>query len=140
MRMKLSLSASSTSSTLTSCSYMSKSAQLTANSFRQFRTSVMGWMISFMINNLLKFGKNCVVLLDATFGTNHLKMPLYLGIVMDNFGNGVPGFMTLCQGTSQPDITQWLTALLQRVRKEDPEWMCSCVMVDDAIAEINLIK
>lgn len=101
---------------------------------------VMGWMTSFMINNLLKFGKNCVVLLDATFGTNHLKMPLYTGIVMDNFGNGVPGFMTLCQGTSQPDISQWLTALLQRVRKEDPEWMCSCVMVDDAIAEINAIK
>ena len=33
MRMKLSLSASSTSSTLTSCSYMSKNAQLTALAF-----------------------------------------------------------------------------------------------------------
>ncbi|KAL3141408.1 hypothetical protein ABBQ32_004980 [Trebouxia sp. C0010 RCD-2024] len=38
---------------------------------------VMGRMTSFMMNNLLKFGKNNVVLLDATFGTNHLKMPLY---------------------------------------------------------------
>ena len=93
-----------------------------------------------MQDNLLKYDKGNIILLDATFGTNHMKMPLYTGLVIDGFGNGVPGFMNLCQGTSQVDIRQWLAALLDKIRQKDPDWMCSCIMVDDAIAEINAIR
>ena len=80
------------------------------------------------------------ILLDATFGTNSMKMPLYTGLIIDSFGNSVPGFMNLCQGTSQVDISLWLAALLDKIRQKDPDWMCSCIMVDDAIAEINAIR
>ena len=90
--------------------------------------------------NLLKYGKNNIVLVDATFGTNHEKMPLYTGLVMDAFGNGLPGFMVLYQGVSEDDITKWMNALLEKLLLEDPEWLCSCVMVDNVIAEINAIK
>ena len=100
----------------------------------------MGWMTKAMLANTLQYGNNNVVLLDATFGTNHMKMPLYTGLVMVAFGNGLPAFMVLCQGVSQDDITTWLTALLQKLQREDPDWMCSCIMVDDAIAEINAIQ
>ena len=93
-----------------------------------------------MLANMVKYGNGNVVLLDATFGTNHMKMPLYTGLVMDDFGNGLPGFMVLCQGVNEDDITAWLQALLKRVRQELYDWMCSCVMVDDAIAEISAIK
>ncbi|DBA71835.1 TPA: hypothetical protein ACH3X2_010886 [Trebouxia sp. C0005] len=33
-----------------------------------------------------------------------------------------------------------MDALLEKLLLEDPEWMCSCIMVDDAIAEINAIR
>ena len=101
---------------------------------------VMGWMTPFMKDNLLKHGSNNIILLDATFGTNHMKMPLYTGLVIDEFGNGVPAFMVLCQSVNQEDIGKWLAALLQHVRQHHPDWMCSCIMVDDAIAEINAIR
>ena len=101
---------------------------------------IIGWLTPFMKANLLKCGNNSIVLLDATFGTNHMKMPLYTGLVMDDFSNGVPAFMVLCQGTTQQDIAKWLAALLQSVRREEPDWMCSCVMVEYAIAEINAIR
>ena len=93
-----------------------------------------------LLANILLYGNDNVVLLDATFGTNHMKMPLYTGLVMDDFGNGLPGFMILCQGVSEDDITTWLQALLKKLRLELHDWMCLCVMVDDAIAEINAIK
>ena len=54
---------------------------------------VMGWMTPFMKDNLLKHGNNNIILLDATFGTNHMKMPLYTALVIDEFGNGVSAFM-----------------------------------------------
>ncbi|KAL3137908.1 hypothetical protein ABBQ38_005157 [Trebouxia sp. C0009 RCD-2024] len=101
---------------------------------------VFGWMTEAMLANMLKYGNNNLILLDATFGTNHMKMPLYTGLVMDAFGNGLPAFMVLCQGVSEEDITTWLTALLKKLRRELHDWMCSSVMVDDAIAEINAIK
>lgn len=104
------------------------------------RRFVFGWTTPAMLANILQYGNDNVVLLDATFGTNHMKMPLYTGLVMDDFGNGLPGFMILCQGVSEDDITTWLQALLKKLRLELHDWMCSCVMVDDAIAEINAIK
>ncbi|KAL3144262.1 hypothetical protein ABBQ32_004035 [Trebouxia sp. C0010 RCD-2024] len=54
---------------------------------------VFGWMTEAMLANMLKYGNNNLILLDATFGTNHMKMPLYTGLVMDAFGNGLPAFM-----------------------------------------------
>ena len=100
----------------------------------------MGWTTPLLLRNLIKYGKGNALLLDATFGTNHLKMPLYTGLVIDEFGNGVPCFMLVCQGVSQSEITKWMEALLQEARAEDPDWMCTCILVDDAIAEINAIK
>ncbi|KAA6421245.1 MAG: hypothetical protein FRX49_08731 [Trebouxia sp. A1-2] len=91
---------------------------------------IFGWMTAAMCASLLKYGKNNIV----------LKMPLYTGLVTDAFGNGLPGFMVLCQGVSEADITKWMDALLEKLLLEDPEWMCSCIMVDDAIAEINAIR
>jgi len=68
---------------------------------------VMGWMTLFMKDNLLKHGNNNIILLDATFGTNHMKMPLYTALVIDEFGNGVSAFMGY-----RPS---WFTSLHARV-------------------------
>ncbi|DBB04166.1 TPA: hypothetical protein ACH3X1_013210 [Trebouxia sp. C0004] len=100
----------------------------------------MGWSTPSMLANFIKYGDGNIVLLDATFGTNHMKMPLYTGLVIDEYGNGLPAFMILCQGTTQIDLSAWLRALLQRVREHAADWMCSCIMVDDALAEINAIR
>ncbi len=101
---------------------------------------VMKWMTPFMKGTLLKYGNSNIVLLNATFGTNHMKMPLYTGLVIDEFGNGVPDFMVLCQSVSQEGIGKWLAALLQHVQHDHPDWMCSCIMFADSIAEINAIR
>ena len=93
-----------------------------------------------MLANMLEYGNDSVALLYTTFGTNHMKMPLHTGLVMDDFGNGLPGSMVLCQGESEDDITTWLQAPLKKLRQELYDWMCSCVMVVNAIAEINAIK
>ena len=79
--------------------------------------------------SILKYGNDNVVLLDATFGTNHVKMPLHTGLVMDDFGNGLPGSMVLCQGESEDDTTTWLQAPLKKLQQKLYDWMCSCVMV-----------
>ena len=104
----------------------------------------MGMSPDSMLADLLKYYTirygNDDIMLDATCGTNHLKMPLYTGRVIDEYGNGLLGFMTLCQGISQADISQRLKALLQRLREHNSDWMSSCAMVDDAIAEINAIR
>ena len=96
-------------------------------------------MTPLMKATLLQPGNNNIVLLDATFGCNHMKMPLYTGCVIDKLGNGVPAFMVLCQSVSQEDAGKWLAALLQYVRQDHPDRMCPCVMVDDAIAKINAV-
>ena len=93
-----------------------------------------------MLANLLKYGKNSVLLLDATPGTNHMKMPLYTGIVIDEFGQGVQAFMVLVQNTYQADLNQWMSALLCKVQEDDPAWKCSCIIFDDAVAEINAVS
>ena len=69
------------------------------------RRSVLGWTTPAMLANILLYGNDNVVLLDATVGTNHLKMPLYTGLVMNDFGNGLLGFTILCQGVSEDVIT-----------------------------------
>ena len=106
----------------------------------QAQKFVIGIVTEKMLANLLRYGNGNIILLDATFGTNHMKMPLYTGIVIDEWGNGMPVFMILCQGTTQNDLRKWLAALLQRIREHNPSWMCSCIMVDDALAEINAIR
>ena len=60
-----------------------------------------------MKDNLLKHGNNNMILLDATFGTNHMKMPLCTALVIDEFGNGSPAFMGY-----RPS---WFTSLHARV-------------------------
>jgi hypothetical protein len=38
----------------------------------------------------LKFGKNRIVLMDSTHGTNNMKCPMYTIMVVDEHGHGHP--------------------------------------------------
>lgn len=57
----------------------------------------MGLMTDDMRAAALKPGHNGLVCLDATFTTNHLKFPLYTGLVVDEHGNGLPIFEVLSE-------------------------------------------
>jgi hypothetical protein len=76
---------------------------------------LLGFMTPTMHGNAIKSGNNKAVLMDATFGTNILKMPMYTGHVVDKFGNGMPIFHVLTQSSSQVAQEKWMSALQQHM-------------------------
>jgi MULE transposase domain len=101
---------------------------------------VLGIVTTNMPRNALKYGDGNAVLMDATFGTNHLRMQLYTGLVMDTHGNGLPVFHVLSQRHQQEDLQEWLLAFKSFMLQHKPTWQPSCFLVDDAQAEINAIR
>ena len=100
----------------------------------------LGFMSPTMLQNALKYAHNNAVLLDATFGTNHQKLSLYTALAMDAHGNGLPLFHVLTHGSTQARMFEILSAWQAHMESQLPGFRPSCMMVDDAIAEINAIK
>ena len=104
------------------------------------RPFVIGLVTDDMRAAALKHGHNGVVCLDATFATNHLKIPLYTGLVVDEHGNGLPIFEVLSESTTQVAVTEWMESYRQYMQTFQADWRPSCFMVDDAQGEINAIR
>jgi hypothetical protein len=101
---------------------------------------VLGMVTANMLQTALKYGDGNAVLMDATFGTNHLRMHLHTGLVMDAHGNGLPIFHVLSQRQQQEDLQEWLLAFKSLMLQHNSTWQPSCFLVDDAQAEINAIR
>jgi hypothetical protein len=117
---------------------------------------VLGFLTENMQANAHKFGNDGVVCMDATFGTNHFRMPLYTGLVVDGHYNGLPIFYVLTQSSTQETTAQWLQAFNERMQQTLPgnsaptsaagaaggvaRWRPSCFLVDDSQAEINALR
>lgn len=101
---------------------------------------VLGFATDNMKANAVKHGNNNLLLLDATFSTNHMKFPLYTGLTMDAHNNGLPILETILESSSQAAASEWLRAHKQYMQHLCPGWRPSCFMVDDAQGEINAIR
>jgi hypothetical protein len=109
---------------------------------------VLGFLTSNMLANAHKYGNGGAVCMDATFGTNHFRMPLYTGLVVDAHYNGLPIFYVLTQSSTQEATAEWLEAFNRRMQlpsnlvagPQQARWCPSCFLVDDSQAEINALR
>lgn len=107
---------------------------------KQGQKFVLGLQTDTMQANAIQHGHDNVVLMDATFGTKHMKFSLYTALVMDEWGNGMPIFEVLCESTTQADIAEWMLAFQQHMQTAHTAWRPSCFMADDAQGEINAMR
>ena len=86
----------------------------------------------------MQHGHDNVVMMDHMWH-QRMKFSLYPARVMDEWGNGMPNFMVLCESTTQADIAEWMLALQKHMQAAHISWRPSCFMVDDAQGEINAV-
>eukprot|EP01018_Ginkgo_biloba_P027643 Gb_16156 [translate_table: standard] len=89
---------------------------------------------------MVKFGKNNLIITDSTFGANKLKYLLFTLLVFDTHQNGVSVAWIIPSSSSASDIQSWMEKLRSRIYEMDPTWRLSAFMVDDVVAEINVIR
>ena len=101
---------------------------------------MLGFQTQTQSDMAIKHVDKDIMLMDATFGTNQREMALYTALGIDNFGNGVPVFHVLTHGSSQDRLDLMFEAFQAYMQAKCPAFRPSCMMVDDAMAEINAIK
>eukprot|EP01018_Ginkgo_biloba_P006740 Gb_09802 [translate_table: standard] len=101
---------------------------------------ILGIQSTWQLEQMVKFGKNTLIAIYSTFGTNKLKYPLFTLIVFDTHQNGVPIVWIISSSSSTNDIQNWMEKLQSRIPEVDPMWRPSAFMVDDVFVEINDIN
>jgi hypothetical protein len=61
-------------------------------------------------------------------------------MIMDAHQNAIPVAWTIHESQTGSDIAIWVEAIVRKARRTMPEWKPSCIMVDDADAEINALR
>ncbi|KAG0618725.1 hypothetical protein M758_4G088100 [Ceratodon purpureus] len=89
---------------------------------------------------MLEHGHRSGISVDATFGTNEKKFPLYTLMVFDEWHNGVPVAFVLTSKCAEVNLTPWMRALNERMVEEKPDWEPAAFIVDCAQGEINAIN
>ena len=89
---------------------------------------------------MLQWADHGAILMDATFGTNHMKFHLFILMEFDDFRNDVPIAWVITSRQKEDDLIQWLTALRAKTITIQPEWHPNCFIVDGAIHKRNVIK
>ena len=93
----------------------------------------------------IKWSHNRVVEIDATFGSNNLKFPLFSLLAIDHFNTGIPFAWMVASREQAERITAFMSAVRERVRcasfwnnfkqyedllahMQDDGWrMCTCI-------------
>ena len=73
-----------------------------------------------------KYGHRRPLQMDATFGTNNLKFPLFTILVVDEHGQGIPVAWMLCSRELTECITAFLQAFKQRVSNKVLSMIAQC--------------
>jgi hypothetical protein len=85
---------------------------------------------------MLKLYGGTIVGMDATYKTTKWKFPLFLINVVTNHGHGYPVALFILQEETSVCIGEALRIL----RKWNPEWQPTYVMIDKSDAELNAIS
>eukprot|EP01018_Ginkgo_biloba_P020812 Gb_00203 [translate_table: standard] len=101
---------------------------------------ILGIQSTWKLEQMVKFGKNNLIVTDSTFGTNKLRYPLFTLIVFDTHQNGVPIAWIISSSSLANDIQNWMEKLQFRIHEVDPMWSPSAFMVDDVVTTINAIS
>ena len=89
---------------------------------------------------MLNYGHNGAIAMDATFGTNVSKYPLFLLLVFDDWRNDIPVAWVLTSRMTEEDVVMWLEPLRRHLQQHRENFLPSCFIVDDADYQRNAIK
>ncbi|KAK9817903.1 hypothetical protein WJX72_004022 [[Myrmecia] bisecta] len=80
------------------------------------------------------------IAIDATFGTNNMKFPLFTLMVFDDHENGIPVAMCVASRENSQTVEMILRAFRDTLRESQPDWEPRCFLVDCADSEAAAIR
>ena len=101
---------------------------------------ILGIQTPWQKDLMLKHGHNGAIAMDATFGTNFPKYPLFSLLVFDDWRNGIPVAWVLTSRMKEEDRVMWLEPLRRHLQKDMANFLPSCFIVDDADYQWNAVK
>jgi hypothetical protein len=78
--------------------------------------------------------------MDATFGTNDVKIHLFTFMVFDPHHTGMPVAWIITSRQTCDDLVEWLIPLKTKLLRKSPKWKPSCFIVDDAPQELQALQ
>ena len=102
-------------------------------------------------SSLLSYGRskrNTFILFVLQYIFNHPNLvifsywqyPLFTLLVFDSRQHALPVAWVITRSFTKPDVSKWLKALIDRARSVEPGWKVSGFLIDDAAAEIDLLR
>jgi len=89
---------------------------------------------------MLKYGHNSANAMDATFGTNISKYPLFSLLVFDDWRNSISVAWVLTSRMTEEDLVMWLEPLRRHLQQYKEDFLLLCFIVDDVDYQRNANK
>lgn len=61
-------------------------------------------------------------------------------LVFDSRQHALPVAWIITRSFAKPDVSKWLKALIDRARSVEPGWKVNGFLIDDAAADIDLLR
>ncbi|KAI4317098.1 hypothetical protein L6164_025004 [Bauhinia variegata] len=101
---------------------------------------ILGIQTEWQLQQMVRFGHRSLVAADSTFGIKRLKYPLFTLLVFDSREHALPVAWVITRSFAKLDVSKWMKALFDRARSVEPGWKVSGFLIDDAAAEIDLLR
>ncbi|XP_028766007.1 uncharacterized protein LOC114723924 [Neltuma alba] len=101
---------------------------------------ILGIQTEWQLQQMIRFGHHSIVAADSTFGIKRLKYPLFTLLVFDSRHHALPVAWVITRSFTKADMSKWLKALIARARSVEPGWNVSGLLIDDAAADIDLLR
>lgn len=101
---------------------------------------ILGIQTEWQLQQMIRFGNNCLLASDSRFGTNKLKHPIYSLLVFNSENKAIPVAWIVSPRFPGGDTYKWMMALYNRVRTKDPTWESAGFIVDDPLADVLTIR
>ncbi|XP_020588249.1 uncharacterized protein LOC110030047 isoform X2 [Phalaenopsis equestris] len=108
--------------------------------FSETEPFVLGIQTDWQLQQMIQFGNRSVIASDSRFGTNKLKYPIYSLLVFDSKRNALPVAWIITPRFANGEIHRWMRALFDRIHSKDPTWKLGGFIVDDPLADLNVIR
>ncbi|KAG0478762.1 hypothetical protein HPP92_013481 [Vanilla planifolia] len=89
---------------------------------------------------MIQFGNRSLMASDSRLGTNKFKYPIYSLLVFDSKRNAIPVAWIITPRFTGNEMHIWIRALYDRIHSKDPTWKLGGFIVDDPLADINIIR
>ncbi|KAG0478816.1 hypothetical protein HPP92_013535 [Vanilla planifolia] len=101
---------------------------------------VLGIQTDWQLQQMIQFGNRSLMASDSRFGTNKFKYPIYSLLVFDSKRNAIPVAWIITPRFAGNEMHIWIRALYDRIHSKDPTWKLGGFIVDDPLADINIIR